>query len=144
LPGPEPKPGPPFQQLDFVYMPSRDVAADAGFFSGVLGGRLVFAIDDGGTRVAMIELSEPSPRILLADHLEGEQPILVYRVADLDDTLVTLERRGWERQRKLEIPHGPCCSLVAPGGQRLALYQLTRPEVGRHFEGRRDFPVATE
>jgi hypothetical protein len=120
-------------------MPSRDVAADAAFFSGVLGGRLVFAIDDGGTRVAMIELSEPAPRILLADHVEGEQPILVYRVDDLGETLAALEGRGWERGRMLEIPHGPCCSFLAPGGQRLALYQLARPEVGRHFEGRLDF-----
>ena len=120
-----------------------DVAADAGFFSNMLGGRLVFAIDDGGTRVAMIELTEPSPRILLTDHLEGEQPILVYRVDDLDRTLTTLEKRGWKRGRMLEIPHGPCCSLVAPGGQRIGIYQLTRPEVGRHFEGRLDFPVAT-
>ena len=91
----------------------------------------------------MIELTEPSPRILLTDHLEGEQPILVYRVDDLDQTITTLEKRGRKRGRMLEIPHGPCCSLVAPGGQRLAIYQLTRPEVGRHFEGRMDFPVAT-
>jgi hypothetical protein len=131
--------GAPFQQLDFVYMPSRDVAADASFFSGVLGGQLVFAIDDGGTRVAMIELTEPSPRILLTDHLDGEQPILVYRVDDLGKSLAALEERGWERGRMLEIPHGPCCSFLAPGGQRLALYELARPEVGRHFEGRRDF-----
>jgi len=143
-PGADTKQGAPFQQLDFVYMPSRDVAVDAGFFSGTLGGRLVFAIDDGGTRVAMIELTEPSPRILLTDHLEGEQPILVYRVDDLDKTLTAMEKRGWKRGRMLEIPHGPCCSLVAPGGQRLAVYQLTRPEVGRHFEGRLDFPVANE
>jgi hypothetical protein len=135
----EPEPGAPFERLDFVYMPSRDVAADAGFFTSVLGGRLVFAIDDGGTRVAMIELSEPSPRILLADHLEGERPILVYRVDDLAETLASLEGRGWERQRTFEIPQGPCCSFIAPGGQRLALYQLSRPEVGRHFEGRGDF-----
>jgi hypothetical protein len=132
----------PFERLDFVYMPSRDVAADAGFFVGVLGGRLVFAIDDGGTRVAMIELTETAPRILLADHLDGDRPILVYRVHDLDMTLESLEGRGWRRERTLQIPHGPCCSFAAPGGQRLAVYQLTRPEVGRHFDGRRDFPVA--
>jgi hypothetical protein len=124
-------------------MPSRDVAADAGFFVAVLGGRLVFAIDDGGTRVAMIALTEEAPRILLTDHLDGERPILIYRVDDLDETLASLEGRGWQRQRTLEIPHGPCSSFVTPGGQRVAVYQLTRPEVGRHFEGRLDFPVAT-
>ena len=71
-------------QLDFLYTPSRDVAADAAWFVEALGGRLVFAIDDGGTRVAMIELTPTPPRILLTDHLDGERPILIYRVDDLD------------------------------------------------------------
>jgi len=30
---------PPFDQLDFLYTPSRDVAADARWFTEVLGGR---------------------------------------------------------------------------------------------------------
>ncbi len=87
-----------FQSLDFVYMPSRDVAADMAYFTDVLGGRLVFAVEGMGTRVPMVELTEAPPRILLAGHLEGDQPVLVYRVDDLE-----------------------------------------RPEVGEHFEGRRDF-----
>ena len=49
-----------FERLDFLYTPSSDVAADARFHVDVLGGRLVFAIDDGGTRVAMIELAAGS------------------------------------------------------------------------------------
>ena len=39
----------------------------------------------------------------------------------------------------IEIPQGPCCSFQAPGGQRLAIYELARPEVEQHFVGRRDF-----
>jgi hypothetical protein len=131
--------GGPFQQLDFLYTPSRDVESDARFFSDVVGGRLVFAIEDMGTRVAMIELTEGPPHILLADHVEGERPIMVYRVSDLDQATAELEARGWTPDRRLEIPHGPLCSFRTPGGHRVALYQLTRPEVGRHFEGRRDF-----
>jgi hypothetical protein len=50
-----------------------------------------------------------------------------------------LESRGWSRESTFEIPHGPICSFTAPGGQRLAIYQLTRPEVGDSFAGRRDF-----
>ena len=46
----------PFEQLDFLYMPSRDVAADLTYFTNVLGGRVVFAIEAMGTRVAAIEL----------------------------------------------------------------------------------------
>ena len=129
----------PFQQLDFLYTPSGDVAADLAYFTEVLGGRVVFAIDSMGTRVAAIELIEGPPLLLLADHVEGERPILVYRVGDLGAALDLLESRGWKREHTFEIPHGPCCSFRSPGGHRIALYQLTRPEVAQHFEGRRDF-----
>lgn len=129
----------PFEQLDYLYMPSADVSADSAYFTAVLGGRLVFAVEAMGTRVAMIELSEAPPRILLTDHLEGDRPILVYRVAELGAALRELENRGWEREGTLEIPQGPCCSFRAPGGHRIAVYQRTRPEVEEHFVGRRDF-----
>ncbi len=129
----------PFEQLDFVYMPTRDPSADMAYFTAVLGGRLVFAVEGMGAQVAMIELTEGPPRVLLADHLEGDRPVLVYRVADLKATLKDLDARGWQRERTFEIPQGPICSFIAPGGQRLAVYQLTRPQVEEHFTGRRDF-----
>ena len=128
-----------FEELDFVYMPSRDAAGDVAYFTDVLGAQLVFAVDGMGTRVAMVELTEGSPRILLAEHLEGDRPVLVYRVENLTAALDALEARGWRRGGTFEIPQGPICSFTAPGGQRLALYQLTRPEVIAHFAGRRDF-----
>jgi hypothetical protein len=128
-----------FEQLDFLYTPSRDVAADLAYFSDVLGGRVVFAIEGMGTRVAAVELTEGPPLILLADHVEGDRAILVYRVPDLTAALAELEERGWEREHIFEIPHGPICSFRSPGGHRIALYQLTRPEVADHFAGRRDF-----
>ena len=129
----------PFQRLDFLYVPSRDVAGDLAFFSDVLGGRVVFAIDSMGTRVAAVRLTEDPPLVLLTDHLEGDRPILVYRVPDLETALTQLEGRGWRREHTFEIPHGPICSFEGPGGHRVAVYQLTRPEVAAHFEGRRDF-----
>ena len=128
-----------FEQLDFLYTPSRDVAADLAYFTDVLGGRALFAIEGMGTRVAAIELTEGPPLILLADHVEGDRAILVYRVRDLTAALDELEARGWEREHTFEIPHGPICSFRSPGGHRIALYQLTRPEVARNFVGRRDF-----
>jgi hypothetical protein len=129
----------PFERLDFIYMPSRDVAADGEYFADILGGRIVFAIEAMSARVSMIELTEQPPNLLLTDHLEGERPILVFKVRDLEESLAELERRGWKRERSFEIPHGPCCSFETPGGHRIAVYQLTRPEVDDHFEGRRDF-----
>jgi len=128
-----------FEQLDYVYMPSRDVAADVAFFSGVLGGRLVFAIEGMGTRVAMIELTDAPPRLLLADHVEGDRPILVYRVDDLERARSELRSRGWDDGHGLEIPQGPVRSFSGPGGHRLAIYERTRPDVEASFEGRRDF-----
>jgi hypothetical protein len=130
---------PPFQSLDFVYVPSRDVRADLDDFTNTLGGKVAFAIESNGTRVAAVELTEGPPLVLLTDHLEGERPILIYRVDNLDETLAILERRGWDREHVLEIPHGPCCSIRTPGGHRIAVYQLTRPEVAAHFSGRVDF-----
>ena len=133
------EPAPPFEQLDFLYTPSRDVAADLAYFTKVLGGRAVFAIESMGTRVAAVQLTEGPPLLLLADHVVGERPILVYRVPDLDAALAELATRGWEREHTFEIPHGPICSFRTPAGHRIALYQLTRPEAVRSFEGRRDF-----
>ncbi len=129
----------PFERLDFIYMLSRDVAADGEYFADILGGRVVFAIEAMGARVSMIEVTEQPPNLLLTDHLEGERPILVFRVRDLEGSLAELERRGWKPERTFEIPHGPCCSFETPGGHRIAVYQLTRPGVDDHFEGRRDF-----
>jgi hypothetical protein len=128
-----------FETLDYVYMPSRDVAADVAYFTDVLGARLIFAIDAMDTRVAMVALTEAPPRILLADHLEGDVPVLVYRVDDLDESVERLRGHGWTEGHALEIPQGPVRSFTAPGGQRMAIYQRTRPEVEASFAGRRDF-----
>ncbi|CAN5245955.1 hypothetical protein BH20ACT24_BH20ACT24_04270 [soil metagenome] len=129
----------PFLGLDFVYTPSRDVPGDLAYFTEVLGGRVRFSLDAMGTRVAGIDLADGSPLVLLTDHLGGERPILVFRVADLAVALTELGARGWKREHTFEIPHGPCCSFTTPGGHRIALYQLTRPEAAAHFDGRRDF-----
>ena len=104
-----------FDGLDYIYMPSRDVAADVAYFTDVLGGRLVFAIDGMGARVAMIELTDSPPRILLADHLEGDRPVLVYRVEDLERASKDLRARGWDEGHALEIPQGPVRSFAGPG-----------------------------
>jgi hypothetical protein len=130
---------PPFERLDFLYTPTSDVARDLAYFTQILGGRALFAIDAMGTRVAAVELAEGPPVVLLTDHVEGERAILLYRVPDLEAALAELETRGWERAHTFEIPHGPCCSFRTPGGHRIALYQLTRPEVAEHFAGRFDF-----
>ena len=128
----------PFGTLDYVYMPSHDVAADLRYFTETLGGQAIFAIDDGGTKVAMVTLGTEPPRLLLTDHLDTDAPILVFKVDDLSAQVARLHRHkvdGW----RLELPMGPAFSWTAPGGQRVAIYESTRPFVVAGFEGRRDF-----
>ena len=128
-----------FGQLDFLYTPSADVAADSRYFREVLGAEVVFAIEAMGTKVAMVRLSGMGPAILLTDHLDGDRPILVYRVENLAEAVAALQARGWPRGRLLELPPGPACSFETPGGHRLALYELSRPIVLDSFAGRLDF-----
>ena len=130
---------PPFEALDFLYMPSKDVAADLAFYEDRLGARVVFAIEAIGTRVAEVQLSAGGPRLILAGHLDGEAPVLLHRVKSLETTLKDLDKAEVEVEARFEIPQGPVCTLKTPGGQRLGLYELTRPEVDRGFRGRRDF-----
>ncbi|HEY6057832.1 MAG TPA: hypothetical protein VIV06_07355 [Candidatus Limnocylindrales bacterium] len=128
-----------FRSLDYLYTPSADVAADVGYATDVLGASLVFAIEAMGTRVAMVELGPGPPSLVFAGHLQQGPPILVYRVDDLDSAVAELTRRGWRGGHALEIPQGPVRSFTAPGGHRLAIYELTRPGVVEGFRGRRDF-----
>jgi hypothetical protein len=131
--------GMPFRSLDFVYTPSQDVPGDVRYFVDVLGAELDFAIEAMGTKVAMVRLAPGTPAILLTDHLEGDRPVLVYRVDRLQDALAELEGRGWVRESTLELPPGPACSFRTPGGHRIAIYESSRPGVVDSFAGRRDF-----
>lgn len=128
-----------FESLDFVYLPSRDVAADVARYVDELGAELVFAIERFGTRVAMLRLTPDPPALLLAQHLDGDAPFLVFRVADLEAAIAQLEAGGAQLGERFEIPHGPAIELVTPAPQQLALYQLTRPERVESIRGRRDF-----
>ena len=130
-------------ELDYLYVPSADVATDATYWVNVLGARVIFAVEGMGARVAMLELGSGGPRILLTDHLDDQRTVLIFRVEDLALAQRELKSKGWKRGRSLEIPHGPCVSFTTPGGQRVAIYQLARPVVAEHFVGRMDFAVGS-
>src|SRR3954465_3451972 len=122
--------------LDVVYAPSRHVATDVAFYRDTLGARGGFAIEAMGTRVAEVALAREGPRVILAQHLAGEAPILLHRVSDLDQTVAEFAPRGVELEARVELPLGPCATFRSPGGQRIGLYQLIRPEVDERFAGR--------
>jgi hypothetical protein len=127
-----------FESLDFVYMPSRDPAVELEWFEQTLGAEVVFAIERFGTRVAMVQPAD-GPAILLAAHLEGERPIFVFRVESLDAAAAELKAAGAQVSEEFGIPHGPIREIEAPGGHRLAIYELTRPERAASIRGRRDW-----
>jgi hypothetical protein len=126
-----------FESLDFIYMPSADPARDLDWFENVLGAEVVFAIERFGTRVAMVRLGS-GPAILLAGHLEGD-PILVYRVESLDAATEELHAAGASVSGEFGIPPGEIREIEAPGGQRLAIYEETRPDRIASIGGRRDW-----
>jgi len=113
--------------LDFIYIPSRNVEEDLMFYTEIPGVTVIFNIKDMGTQVAMLNLGD-GPRLMLAGHLEGNLPIFIYRVENIKKAIMELKIRGWKVGQEVEIPHGPACTFTAAGGQRFAVYQLTRPE----------------
>jgi hypothetical protein len=130
---------PRIESFDFLYMPSTDVARDLGYYRDVLGGEVVFAIEAFGTRVAEVRLAEGGPRLVLAEHLEGEAPVVLHRVDDLEAAVSELRDHGAEIEAEFGFPHGPAAALRTPGGQRLAFYELTRTEADQRLDGRMDF-----
>ncbi len=125
--------------LDYVYAPSSDVAADVRWFTETLEAELIFAIESGGTRVAMLRIGIGAPPILVTDHLPDDRPIFVYRVANLSVTSKSLTVRGWTADRTIELPMGPATTFHAPGRLRLAIYEPSRPFVVDSMAGQRDF-----
>ena len=127
-----------FRSLDFVYVPTEDVDEAARRWVDDLGAELVWKVRGMGTVVAQLRVSDGGPAILLSGHLEGPVPILVYRVDDYAAAVAELRAAGAADLHELEIPHGPCATFRAPGGQRLAVYELARPEAEGFFSGRID------
>ena len=117
--------------------PAEDVDDAARRWVEELGAELAWKVRGMGTVVACVRPAGDGPLVLLTDHLEGDQPILIYRVADFAAAVAEL-RAGGAEVDEFEIPHGPCATFRAPGGQRLAVYELTRPHAASMFDGRID------
>ena len=127
-----------FRSLDFVYVPTDDVDQAARRWVDELGAELVWKVRAMGTVVAQLRVSDEGPAILLSGHLEGPVPVLIYRVADYAAVVAELRAAGAVDLHEVEIPNGPCATFRAPGGQRLAVYELTRPQAEGFFTGRFD------
>ena len=90
-----------------------------------------------GVWVACIVLSEEEPYIsyiLLANHLEKNDIVLIYNVSNLEKTVFQLRSKGWEEEKRLEIPPGPCCTFRDPANNHIA-YSNIREATSRYYEG---------
>ena len=68
--------------------------------------------------------------------------MLVYRMGDLDTTMPELEPRAGHEAR-LGIAPRPCAAFRAPGAQRLAVYELTRPRADARLASRHDLGLGS-
>jgi hypothetical protein len=131
-----------FESLDFLYVPAPDIESSIHYYTKVLGGQLLWKIHAFGVWVACIKLSENErPYVLLADHIEKKDVMLIYRVANLELTATKLRLKGWKEENRIEIPPGPCCVFRDPADNVLVIYENARPHVMQEFTGRIDDDV---
>ena len=88
-----------FESLDFLYVPATDIQESVRYYTNILDGELLWKIHAYGVWVACIKLSNKEPYILLADHIERKDLILIYRVDHIDKTCSELKSRGWIEEK---------------------------------------------
>jgi hypothetical protein len=127
-----------FESLDFLYVPAPNIQESIRYYTQVLDGELLWKIHKYGVWVACIKLSDNEPYVLLADHIDSKDLMLIYRVNNLDKVASRLRVRGWREEKSLEIPSGPCLTFRDPAGNPIVIYENLRPNVLREFKGRID------
>jgi hypothetical protein len=123
-------------KLDFVYTPTRNLEGDCAALQA-LGAGVVWKIRAYGTRAVCLSWQPDAPKTVLAEHLAGERPILVYRVDSLETSKQVLHGLGIIGHA-FEIAPGVGW-VFEVGTQRLAVYELTRPHGFNIHDGRMDF-----
>ena len=128
-----------FESLDFIYEPAPDIDTSIKYYTEVLGGALLWKIHAYGVWVACIQISErEKPYVLLADHIERNDVMMIYQVKNLEMAAAELRAKGWSEEKTLEIPPGPCSTFRDPAGNALVIYENKRPFVMQEFMGKFD------
>ena len=127
-----------FESLDFLYVPAPNIQESITYYTKVLDCELLWKIHAFGVWVACVKLSDKEPYILLANHIERKDLMLIYRVNNLDKARSELRARGWKEEKSLEIPNGPCLTFRDPADNSIVIYENRRPDVMRNFKGRID------
>jgi catechol 2,3-dioxygenase-like lactoylglutathione lyase family enzyme len=69
-----------FESLDFLYVPAPDIDAAIGYYTGVLGSKLLWKIHAFGEWEACIQVSGSRPLLLLADYIKKNDLIMIHLV----------------------------------------------------------------
>ena len=127
------------ESLDFLYVPAPDIHASVKHYTDVLDGELMWKIHAFGVWVACIRpANRENPYVLLADHINKNDVMLIYRVENLQSAIKELKSKNWKEESTIEIPPGPCCTFRDPAGNALVIYENMRPFVIEQFKGRID------
>lgn len=119
----------PFNKLMYLYMGTSDFETDFHYYKFVLGGRLHWAFERFGAKVAAFEIGE-GPLLLIADHLTPLTCMPMYEVSDLDGKTRELRNRGWKEEKgPIEIPNGPCYIFKDTSGNSFGIFENIRPAV---------------
>ena len=87
-----------FESLDFLYVPAPDIEAAIGYYTGVLGSKLLWKIHAFGVWVACIQVSDSGPLLLLADHIKKNDMIMIYLVYHIIKAKIAW---GWTQEKNL-------------------------------------------
>jgi hypothetical protein len=123
-------------RLEFIYTPTQNLEQDCASLQA-LGADVVWKIQAYGTRAVCLVWQSDAPKTVLAEHLVGDRPILVYRVDELAESKQKLHALGIAGHA-FEIAPGVGW-VFEVGTQRLAVYELTRPHGLNIHDGRMDF-----
>ena len=117
----------PLGKLRFLYLGSRNFAADLKYYRDSVGAELLWNFKAFGARVAALRVGE-GPLILIADHRPAPSYLPIYEVKSLEDTVGELKKRKCSPESgPFEIPNGPCYIFKDPSGNQFALFQDLRP-----------------
>src|SRR6478672_2376739 len=110
-----------FESLDFLYVPAPNIQESIRYYTNVLDGELLWKIHAYGVWVACIKLSnKQEPYVLLANHIEKKDLMLIYRVNNLDQAYFELKSRGrieekvWKYQMTIAAPFVILLEIILP------------------------------
>ena len=123
-----------FDRLDFVYQPSRNVAADLTYYVDTLGAEVVFTVERFDTRVAMLG-SATTARTCCSPNTSTATP----PCSCTGSTTSPPHGNGSPPPSRSSCPFGDGLILASPAPQRIAVDERTQADRGASLTGRRDF-----